>query len=89
MVSKSEASRKIYRKILAIILLLAPFTQKAEDYIQSFFEKFYTEKDTTLVAPQVEFVKTSEIPKIELKDWTIILYISADNDLSYFAIRNI
>ena len=32
---------------------------------------------------------TSKIQKYEKKDWTVLIYIAADNDLAPFAIRNI
>jgi len=37
----------------------------------------------------IQIVKTTRLAPLKKKDWTIILYISADNDLRNFAIRNI
>ena len=55
------------------------------DHINNLFETAL-ETENTQDVPIVKHVNKATQPK---KDWTLMIYISADNDLRNFAIRNI
>lgn len=79
----------IYKRLLAISLILIPGLLKAETDYVNIFEKIGIEA-LQLNAQHVDIIKSqTPFPVTTTKKWTVMLYIAADNDLSAFAIRNI
>jgi len=81
--------KKNIKKIVLTILIFCSLNMKATGQVETFFERFYFDQEINAFSPAIEFVRSTDIAKKQKKDWTIILYIAADNDLSSFAIRNI
>lgn len=78
-----------------LITLLALFffaltTVASDRKVADIFQQLCLEADImNLETHDVRIVKAESFEEIQEKDWTIILYISADNNLAPFSIRNI
>jgi len=89
MMPPKNTPKKNIKKIVLTILIFCSLNMKATGQVETFFERFYFDQEINAFSPAIEFVRSTDIAKKQKKDWTIILYIAADNDLSSFAIRNI
>lgn len=84
------------KSIFIISLLLTCIQQYAADLtnffdsnIASIFDRMFLETNAKEYTETVNIIKHEAPQKLASKDWTIILYIAADNDLGPFGIRNI
>ena len=80
--------KSVVSKILFFIFLFMPFTQRADQTIAELFERICLGADYE-VLEDVEIIRSQTKEVLPEKEWTLLLYISADNDLAPFAIRNI
>lgn len=90
MFTVNEAKSNIRAGIFLVLALLIPSFQKANADFTRLLEKLSLDINTSQVETNNVSIVKSQMPKnIESKERTVALYISADNDLGPFAIRNI
>jgi len=82
--------KKFQSFLVRIFFVLFFFTAhvQADQRIAELFERICLGEDYN-VLEDVQIVRTGTKEVLPEKDWTLMLYISADNDLAPFAIRNI
>jgi len=79
-----------YKTILATFFLSFSCCLSADPIVIGAFEKLCCEHDFMQQGfDEIDVIRTSTLKAVGKKEWTIILYVSADNDLAPFAIRNI
>jgi len=82
-----NSAKRVFSTILLLSFLIVP-TQNADQNISYLFEKICLGLEHH-VPGDIPIVKADFHRVQEEKEWTIILYVSADNDLAPFSIRNI
>jgi len=87
---KKRTTQIISKTVLFTLLLFTSTRQTTNFDVWQIFDQIHFEFSTTQTDINNINIVKSQIPKnITKKDWTIILYVAADNDLGAFAIRNI
>ncbi len=87
--STNKPLKQSCKIILATIAFALPSVLCASMTIEKHFNKIHLGEGIQHKIENVQIVKTQPQFPMSTKDWTIMLYIAADNDLAPFAIRNI
>jgi len=80
--------QSFFIRIFFLLFFFIPHVQQADQRIAELFERICLGQDYN-VLEDIQTIRTGKKEVLPEKDWTLMLYISADNDLAPFAIRNI
>jgi len=93
---KSIKKNALLRSIFLLLVLIVSFVYASQENISehsdqysTFIKDMYDDNISLDSIPITRIPKTSDFKPREKKDFTLALYMAADNDLAHYAIRNI